>query len=193
MRLFVAIDLPEEWKRILAEPEAHIGWLGRGVHWAEPRGMHLTLKFLGEIEENRLDELGVALRAACSGIVAFSIRLKNTGVFPNPKRPRIYWAGIEAPRELLELQARVDAAMQTLGFERDEHPFRPHLTLARIKEPIGKDRMTGALLNFRLESEPTTVCEILLMRSHLSREGAHYEAIRRFPLVDPSPSISLPG
>jgi len=193
MRLFVAIDLPEEWKRILAEPEVHIGWLGRGVRWVEPRGMHLTLKFLGEVEENRLDDLDSALRAACSETSSFTMRLKNTGVFPNLKRPRIYWAGIEAPRELLDLQARVDTAMQTLGFEKDEHPFRPHLTLARIKEPVGKDRMTDALLNFRLESEPTAVREVLLMRSHLSREGARYEAIRRFPLFEPSSGISLPG
>lgn len=183
MRLFIAIDLPEDWKRVLAEPEAHIGWLGRGVRWVEPRGMHLTLKFLGEVEENRLEELNAGLHAACGEISAFAMRLKGTGVFPNPKRPRIYWAGIEAPRELLELQSRVDAAMQKSGFEKDEHPFRPHLTLARIKEPIGKNRMTDALLNFQLESEPTTIREVLLMRSHLSREGARYEAIRRFPLI----------
>ncbi|MDD5088276.1 MAG: RNA 2',3'-cyclic phosphodiesterase [bacterium] len=190
MRLFVAIDLPEQWKQILAEPEAHIGWLGRGVRWVEPRGMHLTLKFLGEVEDDRLDDLDAALRSACSEIAAFSMRLKNTGVFPNPKRPRIYWAGIEAPPILLELQHRVDDAMQQLGFDRDEHPFRPHLTLARIKEPIGKDRMTEALLNFRLESEPIPVREVLLVRSHLAREGARYEALRRFPLTDSLPGIA---
>ena len=69
-------------------------------------------------------------------------------------------------------------------FHHQEQSFKPHLTLARIKEPIGKDRMTGALLNFRLDSEPITVTEVLLMRSHLSSDGARYEAISRFPLGD---------
>ncbi|MBU0508112.1 RNA 2',3'-cyclic phosphodiesterase [bacterium] len=182
MRLFVAIDLPDVWKNTLAEPEASIGWLGRGIRWVEPRGMHLTLKFLGEIEESRLTEIETALRGACAGIVSFTIRLKGTGVFPNPKRPHIFWAGIEAPAELLDLQSRIDTAMQRSGFDKDDHPFRPHLTLARIKDPAGKNRMTEAFLNFKLESESSVVREVLLMRSHLSREGARYEALRRFQL-----------
>ncbi len=184
MRLFVAIDLPLEWKEILAKPEASIGWVGRGIKWVEPRGMHLTLKFLGEVEESLLPELEHPLAGACDGIASFTMQIHGTGVFPNPKRPRIYWAGLEAPPALLVLQKNVDREMQRLGFERDDHPFRPHLTIARIKDPIGKERMTDAFLNYRLESEPTTVREILLMRSHLSAAGARYEAIRRFPLTE---------
>lgn len=72
--------------------------------------------------------------------------------------------------------------MEALGFPKEEHPFRPHLTLARIKDPIGKERMTEALLNYRVESEPIAVNEVLLMQSHLLPGGARYEAIRRFAL-----------
>jgi RNA 2',3'-cyclic 3'-phosphodiesterase len=182
MRLFIAIGLPDSWKETLALPQASIGWLGRGVRWVEPRGMHLTLVFLGEVEEDLLPEIEKGIRDACVDTAAFSMKIRGTGTFPNPKRPRVYWAGIDAPRSLLDLQARIEDAMVELGFEKEEREFRPHLTLARIKEPIGKDRMTDALLRFRLESEPMAVTEVLLMQSHLSGDGATYEALRRFPL-----------
>jgi len=146
--------------------------------------MHLTLKFLGETDEQILPKLEPALVEACNGVTVFNMKISGTGVFPNAKRPRIYWAGIEAPPNLLALQSRIDLAMQSFGFEKDDHPFRPHLTLARIKDPNGKARMTDALLSFGLESEPVTVSEVLLMRSHLSAEGARYEALRHFPLAE---------
>jgi RNA 2',3'-cyclic 3'-phosphodiesterase len=178
VRLFVAIGLPESWKQILAEPAEKIGWLGRGVKWVEPRGMHLTLRFLGEVEDRQLSELQDRLHRAAHAAQPFSMRIHGTGTFPNPKRPRIYWAGLEAGPALMDLQARIEDEMQTMGFEAEEQRFHPHLTLARIKDPIGKQRMTDALLSYRLESEPITVHQILLMRSHLSSEGAHYEPIQ---------------
>jgi 2'-5' RNA ligase len=187
MRLFIAIDLPDDWRRILSEPEQSIGWLGRGVKWVEPRGMHLTLKFLGEVDEKLLPGIHTGTIAACSDAAPFTIRLRGTGVFPNAKRPRVYWAGIEGPSSLLQLQARVDSEMQRLGFPAEEREFRPHLTLARIKEPIGKQRMTDALLSYSLESEPAEVRELLLIRSHLSSEGARYEAIWRCALGGDAP------
>ncbi len=183
MRLFIAIALPDSWKLILALPESSIGWLGRGVKWVEPRGMHLTLRFLGEVADGDLPALESAITSAIGSTAQFTMRIHGTGVFPNPRRPRVYWAGIEAPSILMELQSRIEQQMQEMGFEKEDIPFYPHLTLARIKEPIGKERMTEALLNFRLESEPITVSELLLMQSHLSRDGAHYEAIRHFPFT----------
>jgi 2'-5' RNA ligase len=183
MRLFIAIGLPDEWKQILAQPQTSIGWLGHGVKWVEPRGMHLTLRFLGEVADNDLPALEAAIAEATAGTGPLVMRIHGTGVFPNPRRPRVYWAGIEAPAALIDMQQRLEDHMQKLGFEKEEVPFRPHLTLARIKEPIGKDRMTEALLNFRLESDPITATDVLLLRSHLSKEGAHYEAIRHFPLA----------
>jgi 2'-5' RNA ligase len=180
--LFIAIGLPDSWRRILALPEASIGWLGRGVNWVEPRGVHLTLKFLGEVEERVLPSIHTGITIACKTAPQFSLQIRGTGVFPNPKRPRVYWAGLIAPKTLADLQASIEREMQALGFEPEEHPFSPHLTLARIKDPVGKERMTDALLNFKLESEPIQVTEVLLMRSHLSREGARYEAVGRFSL-----------
>jgi RNA 2',3'-cyclic 3'-phosphodiesterase len=182
MRLFIAIALADEWKHVLAQPEHSIGWLGRGVSWVEPRGMHLTLRFLGECPENQVPAIEDEITECCRGIGPFTMQISGSGVFPNPKRPRVYWAGLKAPHDLIELQERLEIRMQHLGFEKEENSFKPHLTLARIKDPIGKERMTEALLSYKIESAPLTVSEILLMRSHLSPQGARYEAIRRFPL-----------
>jgi 2'-5' RNA ligase len=186
MRLFIAIDLPEEWKSALAQVESSIGWLGRGVKWVNPHSVHLTLRFLGEASDSLLPEIENSLKAACRESEPFSMRLKGTGVFPKAKRPRVYWVGIEAPDALMQLQARIEAEMQRIGFEAEDHEFTPHLTLARIKDPIGKERITGALLDYRLESPPMPVREVRLMRSHLSGEGARYETLRTYLIGAPT-------
>jgi RNA 2',3'-cyclic 3'-phosphodiesterase len=182
MRLFIAIDLPDTWRELLAKPQESIGWLGHGVKWVDPKSTHLTLIFLGEVAPNLLDEIKVQATEACRDVPCFSMRMKGTGAFPDVKRPRVYWAGIEAPETLLELQADLERRMEELGFEREQRKFHPHLTLARIKEPAGKQRMTEALLNFKIESESTVATETVLMRSHLSEDGAHYEPLANFPL-----------
>jgi RNA 2',3'-cyclic 3'-phosphodiesterase len=184
MRLFIAISLPDDWKQILTQAEASIGWLGHGVRWVEPHGMHLTLRFLGEVTEAQLPAVTSSITDACHGIVPFAMRIKGTGVFPHAKKPRIYWAGLEAPAVLLDLQTRIEERMTNLGYEPDANPFRPHLTLARIKDPMGKQRMTDALLDYKMESAPVMVSEILLIRSHLSSDGARYETLHRFPLAE---------
>jgi len=177
MRLFIAVNLPESWKDTLAKPREAIEWLGRGVKWVEPRGMHLTLKFLGEVEEGLLEEIEAGIDRAAEGIRPFEMRISGTGVFPNRKRPRVYWAGIQAPSPLLVLQSTLEKEMEALGFEPEEREFKPHLTLARIKEPRGKERMTDAVLSFRLDGEPMVVDRVSLMRSHLSSAGARYEEL----------------
>ncbi len=182
MRLFIAIDLPDSWRALLAQPQQSIGWLGRGVKWVDPKGTHLTLKFLGETEPKLFEEIKLKAGESCARFPSFEMRMKGTGVFPDPRKPRVYWAGLQAPKTLLELQADLEHEMEELGFEPEQRAFNPHLTLARIKEPMGKQRMTEALLSFKIESEPMRVTETVLMRSHLSADGAWYEPLAHFPL-----------
>lgn len=182
MRLFIAINLPEEWKNALAELQSSIEWLGRGVRWVQPRGMHLTLKFLGEVPEERLAEITAGLQRACEGIASFEMRMKGTGCFPTSRRPRVYWAGLNGGKPLLELQARVENEIEPLGFPREKRDFTPHLTIARIKEPAGKERLTHALLDYQLESDVVQVREVLLMQSILKPTGAEYRPQSRIEL-----------
>ena len=182
MRLFIAIDLPASWRELLAKPQQSIGWLGHGVKWVDPKATHLTLKFLGEVAPNLLDSVKDSAARACEQFPDFTMRMKGTGVFPDAKRPRVYWAGIDAPETLIELQKEIERQMEELGFEREARGFSPHLTLARIKDPMGKQRMTEALLDYKLESEPVTVSQTVLLRSHLSEDGARYEPLAHFSL-----------
>ena len=182
MRLFIAIDLPDEWKTALEQLQSSIEWLGRGVKWTNSRSMHLTLKFLGDVPDEKINDVIAALERACEGTAAFKMRMKGTGCFPTPRRPRVYWAGLNGGKSLLTLQERVEKEIEPLGFPREKRDFTPHLTIARIKEPIGKDRITRAVLDYKLESAPVQVTEVLLMQSILKPSGAEYRPQMRVEL-----------
>ena len=182
MRLFIAINLPEDWKEKLAQLQSSIEWLGRGISWARSEGMHLTLKFLGEVPEEKVGEIVARLERACAGTAPFEMRMRGTGCFPNSKRPRVYWAGLDGGETLIALQKRVEGEMERLGFPREERDFTPHLTIARIKDPMGKERMTRALLDYRLETDSVQVREVLLIQSILKPTGAEYRPQSRIEL-----------
>lgn len=139
MRAFIAIPLPEsvlnglrKWQQTLrsaagSSPDGHgdVKW----AKWVRPEGIHLTLKFLGEIDAAKTERVMAALAAPDQ---PFTLEVKGLGCFPNCKRPRVLWAGVSAPPKLLDLAAGVEAAMRRLGFPSEDRPFSPHLTLARI-------------------------------------------------------------
>lgn len=174
--------LPLEWQAILKEPQAKIGWLGRGVKWVEPENLHLTLKFLGDTPDSVLTQVVDALAECAHAIDPFKIAIQGVGCFPNKQRPRAYWAGLSGSKSLISLQSDIAARMEDLGFESEEKAFVPHLTVARIKEPIGKERMTQAFLNFEMRSDSHLVTDICLVQSTLRQEGPIYTVLRDFPL-----------
>lgn len=174
--------LPEEWQSILREPQLKIGWLGRGVKWVEPENLHLTLKFLGETPGELVPQVESEIGQICDSLTPFQIAIQGTGCFPNKQRPRAYWAGLTSSRSLETLHSGLEDCMSRLGFEPDDKKFVPHLTVARIKEPIGKERMTQAFLNFDLRSAPFSVERVSLVQSVLRQEGPLYNVLRSFPL-----------
>ncbi|MGH7247403.1 MAG: RNA 2',3'-cyclic phosphodiesterase, partial [Pseudomonadota bacterium] len=139
MRAFIAIDLPEAVRAGLGRKQAEFRAARESrpndhISWARPEGIHLTLKFLGEISEDQTKQVTESL-AALGSFEKFAVEIKGFGFFPDARRPRVFWAGLEAPPALGELAAQVEAAMQTLGFAPETRPFAPHLTLARFKNP----------------------------------------------------------
>jgi len=139
MRLFIAIDLPPEvqlrLERLLSalRPEALI-------KWSPLDNLHITTKFIGEWPESRMDELHAAL-AAIIPREPFDIHLRDLGWFPNERAPRVLWAGVHACAELLELIRQTEDRLVALGIRKEERPFSPHLTLARIKHPVPLARL----------------------------------------------------
>lgn len=185
IRSFIAVEAADEViTRLTALQEALRG-AGADVGWASPAGLHVTLKFLGNVDEARVPALTVALAAVAGRHAPFAIRLVGVGAFPDPRRPRIVWVGVtEGADSLRALAADVDAAMVAAGFPPEERPFRAHVTLGRVRSLRGLEHLTPLLDRHAADdcgAQPVTA--ITCMRSDLSPQGARYTALARLPLL----------
>ncbi|MEK7848688.1 MAG: RNA 2',3'-cyclic phosphodiesterase, partial [Chloroflexota bacterium] len=143
LRLFVAVELPPGVRAALAGLQRELRpRCGAGVRWVDAKGIHLTLKFLGGVEGARVPPVQAAVEQAASGQAAFRLSLGSTGFFPNPRRPRVFWVGIEGEVERLgALARRVEVALSPLGFPPERRPFSPHLTLGGVRDgAAGEER-----------------------------------------------------
>ncbi len=183
IRSFIAIELPEEVKRGLAKLR---GQLEREEHtfvkWVDVEGIHLTLKFLGNILFKQVAQISKAMGEATQGIAPFHLEVSGLGVFPNLKQPRVFWVGIGGDTERLSsLQRNIESTLAPLGFSKEEHPFTPHLTLARVRQKASSwERKTfGELvMSTSFESKYSiAVGAISLMRSQLTSAGAIYTCL----------------
>jgi len=192
IRVFVAIELPEVVRAALGVAVAEIGASGaRGVRPVKPEGIHLTLKFLGDIEPGQVGPLTEAIERAARTVAPFSLRLGDTGVFPGPGvsgPPRVLWVGVAGQLQpLRELWTALEAATSDLGFARDRQGFSPHLTLARIRDgtPSGDREMAVAALS-RIQFADDLripVDSMGLIRSTLGPEGASYDRMASARLI----------
>lgn len=181
MRLFTGIDLPgnviDRIDRLVEQlrPAAR-------VKWSPVANLHLTTKFIGEWPDERLSQLKEALASvAVSGPIAIGIR--GLGFFPNARSPRVFWAGIDASPQLAALAAATDRALQPLGVEAETRPYSPHLTLARIKEPVPLQALHGRIANLASqEFGEFTAGRFFLYQSKLSPAGSVYTKLSEFPL-----------
>jgi 2'-5' RNA ligase len=137
LRAFIAIEIPEEIKKEIAGQTAGFRRLvGSSVRWVTPENIHLTLKFLGEISSSNIDLLTQTLKTEAGRHAAFDIRVGNVGAFPNPRRARVLWIGLDTPPALVRLQHGIEAATSRLGYPADDKAFSAHLTIGRVREHI---------------------------------------------------------
>lgn len=180
IRSFIAIELPEEARSGLGKLRNELERVEHAfVKWVNPEGIHLTLKFLGSIPSKQVAEVGEAMEGATRGISPFHLEISGLGAFPNLKQPRVLWVGISGELDkLLGLQRNIDSALSPLGFTKEERPFVPHLTLARIRERAspGERRTFGELVVSTIFEDKyhIAVDAISLMRSQLTPAGAIY-------------------
>lgn len=179
MRLFIAIELPLEIKQGIARVQEQLRKSGADANWTRPEGIHLTLKFLGEVEEAKAAGIIEALNGACRGAGPLGLEIAGAGAFPNGKAPRVLWLGVTGDVvKLAALQASVEDAMANRGFEREERRFSPHLTLARIRFPKPRDNWPQKIESFRdVNLGGFEADHISLMKSELKREGAVYTEV----------------
>lgn len=188
VRSFVAIELPEGLKLELDDLVERLTSHGQsGVRWVDPHSIHLTLKFLGDVAVDRLDDIAAALTESVRGIFPFRLGLGGLGVFPNPKRVRVAWVGVSGETDKLrQLQRQVESTLENLGFAAESRPFTPHLTLARLRDRVSADERArfGQLIDATpFEARHAIdVDAINLMRSQLTRQGAVYSRINSIKL-----------
>ncbi|HKW42395.1 MAG TPA: RNA 2',3'-cyclic phosphodiesterase [Gemmatimonadales bacterium] len=176
MRLFLALNLPVAVREALWNVTAPLRDAGMPVKWVRGDGIHVTLKFLGEVADEREPELVAALGRAASGGRALALALGGFGVFPDFRRPRVVWAGI-APEPALEiLQHRIEQEFAPLGFPTEARPFRPHVTLGRAAREARARDFAGlaAALDRLAFAESALVEAVDLMQSTLQSGGAVY-------------------
>ena len=173
MRTFIAIPLPQACREILEKMQRPMRSLGADVRWTSIASIHLTLKFLGEIDQAVLPELAAALRAIPGAPLELSVR--GLGAFPDLRNPRVVWCGVQGDIQRLgTLQYEVESACEILGFEREKRAFHPHLTLGRVN---GKRNLQPLLDYIRIgtELESSFAAEnVNIYKSVLTPRGAVY-------------------
>jgi 2'-5' RNA ligase len=187
VRLFVAIDIPQAVRDALGELIAQLRTESRGAKWVRPEAMHVTLKFIGEVEPAKVDAIRAALRAVHSG-EPIEMNFRGLGFFPHERRPRVLWCGIAASPNLAKLAADVDDALKPLDIPAESRDFVPHLTLARFSlersGPGAEDKLVRApdeLKSFYFGNSRET--EFHLIHSQLKPSGAVYTRLESFSIV----------
>ena len=185
IRLFVACELPDEIVNALGQLQDGLGRAGaEQLRWVRPEGIHLTLKFLGEVEVALVDDVITSL-SACIRPFALRLSASQLGAFGG-RRLRVVWVGLDGQTgELSDLAKTVERALEPLGFPAEHRPFAPHLTLGRVRERASaaeRERLSGLLESYQMPS-PTefSLSRVALIQSILGPGGARYRTISRFP------------
>jgi 2'-5' RNA ligase len=184
LRAFVAIEIPAELLQALVRVQADLKTRGVRARWTRTENLHLTLKFMGATPKDRVEGVVTALRAAAAALDAFTLTAAGIGVFPNPHRPRVLWAGLSGATDALErLQASLDHELEAIGIPREGRAFHGHLTLGRFSEGAGGGEIAAAIGAYASERFGSfEVGEMVLFQSDLRPQGPVYTVLARAPL-----------
>lgn len=180
IRSFIAIELPAAVKQELTVLEDILKKrCPQIVRWVDPQNIHVTLKFLGDVDSDRVDEINMAIDEATQGMSPFHLELKNLGVFPNLNRVNIIWVDVTGDlNRLTYLQKQIESNMEQLGFAREDRDFTPHLTLGRVRDYASTDdhKKIGQVLSQTsfASAQIITVNSVNLVKSQLTNTGAIY-------------------
>ncbi len=209
MRVFVALDIPEEVRAAIGALIAKLRPACRAARWVRVEGIHLTLKFIGEVQPEKIEPIKISLAripfpdpmgagsppAGGAGTLSppkcIEMNFRNLGFFPNEHHPRVFWAGIEAGKDLAALASAVETSLEPLGIAKEARPFSPHLTLARLEPQRGRDANL-ALNHLReaisaagpLEFGAAVAKEFHLYQSILKSGGAEYTRLATFRFAE---------
>lgn len=185
IRTFIAANLDQGLRAVLAGVQDRLKATRADVGWVRPENLHLTLKFLGQVEEGRIGAIGEVTAGAVGGCGPIRLVFQGLGAFPRPREARVVWIGLSHGADTLAaLQARIETGLEQLGFAREARPFTAHLTLGRVRGPERREQLARALAEAPAEPLGEMVLDrIELMKSNLSAAGARYTILQSFPLA----------
>jgi 2'-5' RNA ligase len=185
IRTFIAAELPEKIKQEINNYIISLKKTAPEVKWVKARGIHITIKFLGEISLQLCEQVKGDLSGISDIAKPFKITINDSGAFPNKHRPRVIWLGLEqdAENSLVKLHKWVDNKLSPLGFEKEKRKYSPHLTIGRVKKPEQLNKLFQYLDETPLPVSTFDVNEIVLMQSELKSTGAVYAPIRKYDFV----------
>jgi 2'-5' RNA ligase len=184
IRAFIAIELPETIKSSIETIQARLKSLELPVRWVRVENIHLTMKFLGDIEEIEIESIESVLRDSVKMQTPLTLSAKGVGVFPGIRRPRVLWVGIhDHETGLAGLQKSIETQLHRIGYSKEGRPFKGHLTVGRAKGYVDERKLKEALDSFlAFESSPFSVNEFFMFRSVLKPDGPEYTKLIRIPL-----------
>ena len=182
-RIFIAVKIDPGDTLIRMISSLRSGLKNEKIKWSDPENFHITLAFLGDTENNKIKEINKMLKLACEGFGEFEIIIKGLGVFKNLNDPRVIWTGIEPSDKLNTLQESVRIGLKETDIIPEDRPFKPHLTLGRIKSIQDNDVLKTLIDGYKnMELQKQEINAVILYESILSRNGAVYKALTKFPL-----------
>jgi len=186
IRAFVAVAISGDVRRAAAGVIDDLRGAGAAVKWVEPGNLHVTLKFLGDVDAGAIHHVGRAVEQAVADAAPFEFEVRGAGAFPDTRRPRTVWLGIGGGgHEIVALNARIEPPLKKLGFPKETRRFQPHLTIGRVRRGGPGVAELGQRIAARgdLALGRTHVAEVIVFSSRLGRSGPTYEALARAPLA----------
>jgi len=184
IRSFLAIELPKSILRKIEEVQGDLRLTHADVRWVNYEKIHLTLKFFGNIEESRIDPIFKSIEEPIRSTLPFSLKVRGVGAFPNLKNPRVIWMGLVEGREvLISFQKQIEIQLEKIGFQPEDRPFHPHLTLGRMKSSRGKEELVRRMEKHKEEEFGDFQVErMVLFKSDLKPSGPVYTLLKEMKL-----------
>jgi len=184
LRSFLAIELPEAILKRIGEVQRVLKSSRADVRWVSPQNIHLTLKFFGNIEESKINSIAQSIEEPARTTSPVWVTVRGIGAFPGLKSPRVIWVGLHDEKKVLvSFQKKLDGELQKIGFQPEDRPFHPHLTLGRMRSSRGKDELVKEMEKYREEEFGNFQADrVVLFKSDLRPEGAIYTPLRELLL-----------
>jgi RNA 2',3'-cyclic 3'-phosphodiesterase len=182
IRTFIALPASSEIQQKMTTVQSELKAVQADVKWELQDKFHITLKFLGSVEQSKIESLSSALLDSVKQFLGFELTYNSLGTFPNIQNPRVIWIGAKTDQVMLDLHSRIENVCSNFGFQKEERAFHPHITFGRVKGTRNLARLTEAIKTITFEPIQSRCSELLLMKSDLHPSGSIYTILKSFPL-----------